>query len=101
MSAMFTPMRADDFDEDQRPWWVLDESGWVWIISFSVPTSATENSLLSVKQQISWMDRNLIEVLMMDIKDPISDVQNRVLELTDFRKISFTPQKQLFYQIMK
>ena len=47
------------------------------------------------------MDRNLIEVLMMDIKDPISDVRNRVLELTDFRKISFTPQKQLFYQIMK
>ena len=30
------------------------------------------------------MDRNLIEVLMMDIKD--------VLELTDFRKINFTPQ---------
>ena len=30
------------------------------------------------------MDHNLIEVLMMDIKD--------VLELTDFRKINFTPQ---------
>ena len=30
------------------------------------------------------MDRNLIEVFMMDIKD--------VLELTDFRKINFTAQ---------
>ena len=70
-------------------------------MSFSVPISADENSLLSVKQQISRMDRNLIELLMMDIKDPISDVRNRVFELTDFRKISFTPQEQLFYQIMK